>query len=111
MLPPAIAVAAEVYLNDPKTKYARERFLVALLQGMTTYAIPEAALVRGLEDMAVAGAAFTPVVVRTWSQRAQRLLEGEAGVRAAREALEAFRKPVEAPSAPSEIPAWAEDEL
>ena len=108
-LPERVRVVAQDYLRDPRTQMARERFLVGLLEGLTTQPIAEAALIRGIEDMAVAGADFRPVVVRIWCERAQKLLDGEAGARAAREAL----RPVSNDSGGSGTPSvpWSEDEV
>jgi len=82
-VPPAILTAASGYLQDPKTRAARVGLLRSFVQGMTDRPVPEPVLLRALSDMAVAGADFRPVVLKTWCDRAQKLLEGEAGRRAA----------------------------
>lgn len=111
-LPPSVAAVAAPYLSDPKTRMAREAFLGAMLTGMTTYPIPEAAVVRGLEDMAVAGVEFRPVVVRAWCQRAVKLLEGEAGHRAALDAQSSVLGHPSANQTPSGgVDGFSEDEM
>lgn len=108
-VPSEVLRAADPYLREPKTRDARIGTLRSLLQGMTGYPISEAALVRGLTDMAAAGTDFRPVIVRTWAERAQKLLEGEAGAQAARESLKPSSSVLGQPDA-NPTP-WAEDEL
>ena len=106
MLPAELVAVAAPYLADPKTRVARVAFLNSLLTGMTVKPLPLEAVIRGIEDMAVAGADFRPVVVRTWCERAVKLIEGEAGRRAAEESSAVLGHP-DANQAPS---GWAEDE-
>lgn len=81
-LPQTVISAAEPYLRDPKTRPARMGSLRSLLQGMTGHPVPEAVLVRAVEDMAVTGVDFRPVVLRRFVDRAGKLLAEEAGRRA-----------------------------
>lgn len=112
MTPPdAVLIAAAPYLCDPKTRMARQAFLNTLLTGMTVAPLPLDAVVRGLEDMAVAGAEFRPVVVRAWCLRAQKLIEGEAGAKAAQDSRKAESSALGQPDANQSPSGWAEDEL
>lgn len=106
-VPQEVVDAAAVYLADPRTRTARMAFLNTLLTGMTVAPLSVEAVVRGLEDMAVTGAEFRPVVVRKWCQRAVRLLEGEAGQRAAEASKAVLGRP-DAKQTPSS--GWSEDE-
>lgn len=110
-IPESVTTAAASYLTDPKTRTARLGILRGLLQGMAGTPIPEAAIVRGLTDMAAAGAEFRPVVVRKWAVRAQSLLEGEAGAHAAREAIAAQSSVLGHPNANTGHSSFAEDDL
>lgn len=76
-LPPAVLDAASGYLKTQTV--ARTGMLLGMLHGITERAVPEAVMVRALRDMTVANADFRPVVLRTWCQRADKEMQGEAG--------------------------------
>lgn len=84
LLPQTVVAAAEPYLLAPKTRAARMGSLRSLLQGMTDKPIPEAVLIRALEDMAVTGVEFRPVVLKKFVDRAKKLMAEEAGLRSVR---------------------------
>lgn len=85
--------AADYYLRDTTTRTSRIGALRGLLQGMTGVPVKKEALLRGLEDMKVAGARFTALSVRGFARKAQELLEGEAGRRAAEGRSSVLRHP------------------
>ena len=82
-LPRTVLAVAQPYLADPKTCTYRLGHLRGLLQGITNKPVPEATLVRAIQEMAVAGADFRTVVVKAFVDRAARVNEAEAGLRAA----------------------------
>lgn len=97
--------AASFYLRDTTTRIPRIGTLRGLLQGISGPPIPRAALIRGLEDMTVAGAKFTALSVRGFARKAVQVLEGEAGARAAQSSVLGQSDANQSPSG------WAEDEV
>lgn len=75
------------YFSDTKTRTARMGAVRGMLQGITDHPVPVAVITRAIREMAVAGADFRPVVLKTWCERAAKEFEKEAGAKAAQETL------------------------
>lgn len=108
-VPPAVLVAGNQYFNNHQTRASRLGLLRGMLQGMTDRAVPEAVMVRALEDMVIAGeekAPFTRNVVKGFVRKAEEKLQGEAARRLAEESIAALRQP-DANQSPS---AWFDED-
>lgn len=92
-LPKEVIAGGMPFLLPVKTRAARFGVLRGLLHGMTGTPIGAPALARGLWDMTASGIEFTPARVRAWAIRAGKLLEGEAGQRAAEASKPVLRQP------------------
>lgn len=86
-IPHSLWLAGLPYFQDPKTRTARVGEVQMLLEGMRGSKLSPQAVERGLADMVVTGAQFTPVAVKRFAERAVKLLDGENAQQAVREAL------------------------
>lgn len=82
-LPAMVWNAGLPYFTNPKTRAARVGEVEMLLAGMRGARVTAEAVARGLSDMLASDVKFTPIALKRWCERAGRLLEGEAGQRAA----------------------------
>lgn len=86
-IPVSVLTAGRAFFSDSKTRAARVGEVQMLLEGMRGGRFTPEAVARALGDMTATGTAFTPAILKKWAERATKLLDGEAGQRAGREAL------------------------
>lgn len=104
-IPPLVWEALKPFAGDPKTRVARIGQVRGLLQGMTDKPVSPEAMARGLTDFLANGGNWSAIGIRAFALKAEKLLQGEAGRRAAQGDLSVLGQP------DANTGQWSEDEV
>lgn len=109
VLPPEVGAALQPFLKGDQTqRRARIGEVQMLLEGMRGVQVTPEAVARGLGDMVSGGVAFSALALKGFARKAVGTLQGEAGARAAQEALKPLSPVLRQPDA-NQMP--SEDEF